>query len=134
MSQGKLLVDTNIVSYLMKGDARAKPYVPHLENKLLAISFITVGELYFWAEKNNWGDNKRKALETTLHNYIVVPYDNEIAKLYARVAAERERAGHRISNNDAWIAASALRHEVPLVTHNSKDFEQIPSLNIITEQ
>jgi len=134
VSQGKLLVDTNIVSYLMKGDARAKPYVPHLENKLLAISFITVGELYFWAEKNNWGDNKRKALETTLHNYIVVPYDNEIAKLYARVAAERERAGHRISNNDAWIAASALRHEVPLVTHNSKDFEQIPSLNIITEQ
>jgi tRNA(fMet)-specific endonuclease VapC len=133
MSQGKLLVDTNIISYIMKGDDRAKRYVQHLENKLLAISFITVGELYFWAEKNGWGERKRNTLEAALHNYVVIPYDNEIAKFYAKVATERERAGRRISCNDAWIAASALRHEIPLVTHNAKDFQQITSLDIITE-
>lgn len=48
---GKVLLDTNIVSYLMRGGELAQRYLPHLENKLAALSFITVGELYFGAEK-----------------------------------------------------------------------------------
>ena len=38
-----------------------------------------------------------------------------------------------IQPNDAWIAACAVRHAVPLVTHNAKDFEGITSSDIITE-
>ena len=32
-----------------------------------------------------------------------------------------------------WIAACALRHSIPLVTHNSKDFVGIPGLKVISE-
>ena len=52
---------TNIVSYLLKGGVLAEAYAPHVQGKLLAISFITVGELYFGAEKANWGEEKRKS-------------------------------------------------------------------------
>ena len=47
--------------------------------------------------------------------------------------ATRQRAGQSITPNDAWIAACALRHGVPLVTHNAKHFQNIEDLEIITE-
>lgn len=133
MSNAKIVLDTNIVSYLMRGGPLAEAYLPHVEDQLLAISFITVGELYFGAENKNWGENKRKQLETQLRNFVVIPYDHEIARCYGRVADERKRNGKPISLNDAWIAACAVRHAVSLVTHNVKDFEGISGLHIITE-
>jgi predicted nucleic acid-binding protein len=41
--------------------------------------------------------------------------------------------GHPIDLGDAWIAASALRHAIPLVTHNQKHYEHIPGLQLIAE-
>ena len=59
---------------------------------------------------------------------------SEIARCYGRLMAERKRNGLPIAPNDAWIAACAARHTVPLVTHNAKDFEGIASLEVITAQ
>jgi tRNA(fMet)-specific endonuclease VapC len=129
----KLIVDTNILSYTMRGHELARLYAPRLEGKLLAISFITVGEMYYGAEKRQWGVQKRKQLETTLRNFVVVPYDHEIARCYGRLVAERERQGKPITCADAWIAACAVRHDVPLVTHNANHFENITNLQVITE-
>lgn len=133
MSYAKLILDTNIVSYLMKGGELAPIYAPRVAGKLLAIAFVTVGEMYFGAEYKKWGAAKRKQLETTLRNFVVVPYDHDIARCYGKLVAERKRRGEPISTNDAWIAACAVRHAVPLVTHNAKDFENIGALTIITE-
>ncbi len=60
MSAAKVILDTNIVSYLMKGGLLAEAYAPHIEGRLLAISFITVGELYFGVEKGNWDEKITK--------------------------------------------------------------------------
>ena len=133
MSGAKIILDTNIVSYLMRGGREAEAYAPHVQGKLLAIAFITVGELYFGAENRNWGDSKRKKLETMLRNFVVIPYDHEIARCYGRLVAERKRNGKPIAPNDAWIAACTVRHGVPLVTHDAKDFEGIAALKVITE-
>ena len=133
MSDAKIILDTNIVSYLMKGGPLAEAYAPHIQGQLLAIAFITVGEMYFGAENRNWGEKKRQELETTLRNFVVIPYDHEIARCYGRLVAERKRNGRPIAPNDAWIAACAARHAVPLVTHNAKDFEGITSLKVISE-
>ena len=133
MTSPKLIVDTNVLSYLMRGGELAELYAPHLRGKLLAISFITVGEMYYGAEKRHWGEQKRKQLETTLRNFVVVPYDHEIARCYGRLVAEGERQGRPISCADAWIAACAIRHAVPIVTHNADDFKNIANLQVITE-
>ena len=138
MSNAKIILDTNVVSYLMKGGPLAEAYGPHVEGRLLAIAFITVGELYFGAEKGNWGEKKRKKLETTLRNFVVIPYDNEIARCYGRLVAEQQRKGNSMATNDAWMVCrelfAELRHGVPLVTHNAKHFRDLISLNIITER
>lgn len=133
MTDATMIVDTCIVSYLMRGGEHAQAYLPHVQGKLLAISFITVGELYFGAEKARWGDQKRRQLETALRNFVVIPYDHEIALCYGRLMAERQRKGAPIAPNDAWIAACTVRHGVPLVTHNPKDFAGIADLSVITK-
>ncbi len=57
MTSTYLLLDTNIVSYIMKGAPEAKFYENHLSGKILAISFITVGEL--WAGQNTLDGGSR---------------------------------------------------------------------------
>jgi predicted nucleic acid-binding protein len=59
MKSKYLLLDTNIVSYIMKNAPQAQLYEKHLSGKRLAISFITVGELWAGAEWANWGHNKK---------------------------------------------------------------------------
>jgi predicted nucleic acid-binding protein len=134
MSNARLVLDTNIVSYLMRGGTEAELYAPLLENRLLAITFITVGELYYGAEKGNWGEKRRKALETQLRNFVVIPYDHEIARSYGRIQADLTRNGTQICVNDAWIAACAVRHATPLVTHNHKHFKHVADLDVITRE
>lgn len=62
----------------------------------------------------------------TIHRFVVIPYDHEIAQHYGEIIAHRKCVGQPISCADAWIAACALRHDIPLVTHNTKDFVDIP--------
>ena len=133
MSVSTRILDTNIVSYLMRGGALARAYQPHVQDHLLAISSITVGELYFGAEKGNWGKSRRNELEAILRNFVIIPYDHAIARCYGRLVAERQRAGRPIAPNDAWIAACTVRHAVPSVTHNPKDFQGIASLQVVSE-
>ncbi len=133
MSVDTLILDTNIVSYLMKGGPLGRAYQPHVQNHLLAISFITVGQLYFGAEKGNWGKSRRNELEAIIRRFVIIPYDHEVARCYGRLVAERQRAGRPIAPNDAWIAACTVRHAVPLVTHNPKDFQGITSLQVVSE-
>jgi len=92
VTAARVLVDTNVVSYVMKGGPLAEAYAPHLQGRLVSISFMTVGELYYGAEKARWGQPRRLLLESALRNFVVIPYDHEIAKHYGRVAAERERS------------------------------------------
>ena len=128
-----VIVDSDVVSYLFKGDTRAEVYRQHLRGKTLAISFMTVAELYQWAYVRNWGEQRLARLEERLRSYVVVPYDLDLCKQWARICADRQKLGKPISVQDAWIAATALRHGCPLVTHNSADFASITGLTIISE-
>ena len=128
-----VIVDTDVVSFLLKGDTRAQLYRPHLQGKTLALSFMTVAELYQWAYIRNWGDQKLTQLEERMRAYVIVPYDNELCKQWATICVERQRLGRPISVQDAWIAATARRHGCSLVTHNRDDFANITGLTVISE-
>jgi hypothetical protein len=59
-----VLLDTNVVSYLFKGDTRATAYAPLLQDHQLAISFMTVAELFEWAATRKWGANPHNTTRT----------------------------------------------------------------------
>ena len=95
---------------------------------------MTVAELYQWAYVRNWGERNLTRLEEQLHRYVIVPFDNELCKQWARICVQRKQLGRPISVQDAWIAATALRHSCPLVTHNGDDFSDIAGLEVISEE
>ena len=64
-----LVLDTNVVSFLMKGHRLADPYRPHLEGHTLAISFMTVGELYEGAYRDGWDEKRLDKLEEVINAY-----------------------------------------------------------------
>lgn len=123
-----VLVDTDVVSYLFKDSPRAKPFRPLLVGKQATLAFVSVAELYKWTLKRKWRPRKVQQLENALRRYVVVPYDRDLAWRWARVVATCEDAGRPMAPSDAWIAAAALRHNVPLLTNNLRHFEAAESL------
>jgi predicted nucleic acid-binding protein len=125
-----VLVDTDVVSYLLKGDSRAAAYAPLVQGKIIAISFMTVAELYQWAAVRHWGPQRVAHLAQTLANYLVVPTDDQMCRIWGEIRADRQSTGLTISPQDAWIAATALRHSLPLITHNVSYFQGIAGLEV----
>ena len=129
-----VLLDTDVFSYLTKSnDSRGVAYRPHVEGKTVAISFVTVGELYFGVENKKWGERTVRELLERLKAVVIVPYDTEICKTYGNLKAPLRKAGVVVSDNDLWIAACAVRHSIPLISNNRKHFEKIPRLRLISE-
>jgi len=124
------LIDTNIVSYLLKNDSRASLYDPHLRNARLCICFMTVAELYRWAIHRKWGTKRIRELRQQIQRYVVLPYDDATAWEWAKAMSV---PGRPMAVGDGWIAAAALRHAIPLVTHNRTHFEHVPGLAVISE-
>jgi predicted nucleic acid-binding protein len=79
------------------------------------------------------GAKRRASVEQRIKAAVVVPYDLDLCREYAKVKAETTKKGLTIPANDLWIATCAIRHSLPLITHNLKHFENIPHLNIISE-
>lgn len=128
-----VLVDTDVVSFALKGDSRASAYAPLLLGNRLALSFMTVAELFQWAAIRHWGQRRLVHLEQRLNNFLIVPADIELCRIWGgRLRAERQSAGRTIAPQDAWIAATALRYQVPLITHNASDFQGITNLDVRT--
>lgn len=125
-----VLLDTNIVSFLFKGDSRADVYSSLIEGHRLAISFMTVAELFEWASVRRWGTPRRHRLEQTLATYIIIPTDVELCRQWGIVRATQQAKGRMIAPQDAWIAATALRHTLPLITHNPDDVETIEGRDV----
>lgn len=132
----KVLLDTDVYSYLMKaGDKRGDPYRRQVEGNLVAVSFVTVGELLFGEIRKKWGPNRLEDLKQRLRTVVIVPYDYEICTTYARLKANLESRGKSVTanDNDLWIAACAVRHSIPLLSNNRRHFQAISELLLISE-
>jgi len=126
-----VVLDTDVWSFLFKGDSRADYYRPHLEGNVLCVSFQTVAELYQWIETASWGERRRERLHHWLGRFQVLVYDDATAAIWARIRASREKKGLPLSAQDAWVAACTLRHNCLLLTHNVGDYEGIDGLQIV---
>ena len=124
-----VLLDTSVASLLPKkkgSNVRANTS-PTCKGKCLLLSFQSVGELWAWAEENNWGERQRNGLEAFLRRFLVIPYDFELAKTWARVCAQAKRQGRRLEAGDAWIVATAVHRRIPLLTHDRDQAEVVIS-------
>ena len=126
-----LVVDTDVISYLFKQDARGDLYKSHLQGHLLLISPMTRAELEAWALEHNWGEPRRQALRVHLKQFLLVPFHEQLCVKWAEATDSARRRGRAINASDAWVAAVALHYDVPLVTHNKSDYLGVANLKLV---
>jgi tRNA(fMet)-specific endonuclease VapC len=130
--QQALLIDTDVCSYLFRDDTRAAGYRPLLENNLLCLSFQTIAELHQWASLRRWGEARRVKLAAWLRQFVILSPTILTAEHWGRIRASAQHLGRPMSPQDAWIAACALEHDLPLLTHNVKHFSEVERLRLVT--
>lgn len=127
----KYLLDTNICIYMM----RQKPLsVTKKINEMmvgdLAISTVTLSELYYGVSKSQQVERNRAVLEQFILPLEVLPYSDLAAEYYGMFRAQLEKQGTPIGPLDLMIAAHAKSLHYTLVTHNTKEFNRLPDLMV----
>jgi tRNA(fMet)-specific endonuclease VapC len=84
-----------------------------------------------WPIERRFGEERTRKLENYLRNFVILPCDEAVARAWAALTPALKLRGVGFSHIDSWIAATALCHKLPLVTHNRKHFENIPGLRLI---
>lgn len=127
----KLMLDTNICIYIIKRQPAAvlKRFLEYQVGDI-GISSITLSELRYGVAKSKHQEKNAKALDEFIIPLEVVPFDEGADHIYGAIRATLEKTG-TIGAMDMLIAAHAVSLEIPLVTNNAREFERVPTLNII---
>ena len=99
----------------------------------IAVSVITAAELELGVLRARDTDTRARRLATLSRvraTYPLLPIDSETASCFARIAAHELEAGRKLRRHDTWIAATALRHDVAVVTQDG-DFTAFSSVTVI---
>lgn len=131
-----VLLDTGVASFLHPKKCKTPErefYSPFITGNTLALSFQTVAELWKWAETNGWGEKNRESLDDLVRRFVVIPYDYRLAKAWAAVSTICDSQGRRLEAGDCWIAATAVAHNLTLLSHD-KDIANVsvPGLTVIS--
>jgi hypothetical protein len=133
------LLDTNVVSEWVKPrpDPGVVAWLAGVDEDRVRLSVITLAELRHGIERLAPGA-RRDRLDAWLGTDLVarfeariLPVDAGVADRWGRVVARAQAAGRPMGSMDAFIAATAERHGLALVTRNGPDFEAlgIPLVN-----
>jgi len=128
---GAVVVDTDVMSFVFKGDTRTELYRAHLTGQTWIASFMAVAELDRWALARNWGQPRRERLEQLLERIAICYANRDLCRLWAEASDSARRNGKPISCADAWTAAVALMLNTPLLTHNAADYQGVAGLHLI---
>ncbi len=113
---GRFLLDTNIIILLLNGDASVLKIVG--EASEVFVPFIAIGELLFGAAKSSRPSDNLRIVEMFTERNAALLCDFAVAKEYGRIKNLLKHLGKPIPENDIWIAATALRWNLALVTRD----------------
>ncbi len=126
------LLDTNACIRFLR-DARSNvaqrlAQVPYHE---VVLCSIVKAELYYGVQRSAQPGHSLQTLTAFTEHFVSLPFDDQAAEIYGRLRAHLAQQGMLIGPNDMFIAATALAHQVTLVTHNTREFSRVPGLSIV---
>lgn len=117
-----VVLDTDVASQILRG--RLSPSLSaRIAGAVWFVSFVTVGELWQWADARSWGRRSRDELSVFLARTVVIDSDELVSREWGRSAAAARLRGRPRPANDSWTAACCVARGLPLATLNVKDFE-----------
>jgi tRNA(fMet)-specific endonuclease VapC len=122
------LLDTNIVIYVIKRRPLELMEVFNQQSGRMAISAVTLSELYHGAHKSAKVAQNLALVEEFASLLEVLPYSAKSSLHYGVIRSVLEKAGRPIGVNDLHIAAHARSEGLTLVTNNLGEFVRVPGL------
>lgn len=122
-----IIADTNVISEVMKPapDKQVLQWWHRTTEETVAITAMTLSELHagiMLLPDGHRRDSLAKALDTTIQNQMVIPFDAQAAFQFGVVVSLRRQLGKPISTVDAQIAATCRAYSATCATRNIKDF------------
>jgi predicted nucleic acid-binding protein len=133
------LLDTNVISELVrpKPDDQVLRWIEETDESILFLSVLTLGEIRNGVQRLRPGQ-RRGRLESWLQVDLpsrfqdrILPIDAAIADRWGMIAAVATAKGKPVPVVDGLLAATAIQHNLTLVTRNSSDVSGTgsPTLN-----
>jgi predicted nucleic acid-binding protein len=128
---GRLILDTTVLIDLQRerragGDGPAHALLARDPDIELFLPAVALGE---FAE--GFDDPDHPVLRIARELHVLLPVDEHTALEYGRITRRLRDAGELIGSNDLWIAATALRHDLPLATGNAAHFRRVKGLEVV---
>ena len=125
------LLDTNIISYWMRGNKRVIDRIKKHPPSNLALSTVTLAEILYGIEKSPMKKKERRLKIEQISSLLgMYSFDEAAAGEYAVIRAQLKREGRVISERDTQIASIAMANKLTVVTHNVKEFGWIGKLKV----
>jgi tRNA(fMet)-specific endonuclease VapC len=126
MTGNKYLLDTNIISAYFKGDVSIANKINSLFDVFIPV--IVIGELSYGAALSNNALKYLSDVEEAKNIFNIIPVDADTCGHYGSIKASLRKKGKPIPENDIWIAAIALQHNLVLVTRDNH-FNEVEGLS-----
>lgn len=116
-----VVLDTDVASASLR-DRLAPGLRARLAGCAWSVSFVTVGELWQWADARSWGRQSRAQLTDWLDHVVVVDSDELVSREWGRSVAAARLRGRPRPTNGSWIAACYVARALPPATPNAVGF------------
>jgi tRNA(fMet)-specific endonuclease VapC len=128
------LVDSDWVIDYLAGSLEALELLDRLADDGVAISIVTYMEVFQGVERSDDPQGAERQLSAFLQSVPLLPMSPAVARRCARLRETLRRQGKRVHNRalDLLIAATAIEHELTLVTRNLQDYTDITDITDLT--
>lgn len=120
-----MILDTNALSAFVDGDPGIGDVLK--KQSIVALPVIVLGEFRYGIAKSRHRNLYEKWLESHVSGFEVLAVTERTTLSYATVRLDLARLGRPIPANDAWIAALALEHRLPVLSRDLH-FDSIPNI------
>jgi tRNA(fMet)-specific endonuclease VapC len=125
---GRYLLDTNILIALLADESHAKRSLAQAEQVFLPS--IAIGELFYGTRKSSKLTHNLQRIDQFVASNVVLGCDIDTARQYGEIKNKLRLKGRPIPENDIWIAALAIQHDLALVTRD-EHFKEIENLKSV---
>ena len=123
------LLDTNIVSHIVRNESRVIQKLFSLPTSAIYISVITYAEIQYGLQKRPGAKTLRNTINELLKRVEIIEWDQRAANVYGKLRAELEVLGKSIDSMDLLIASQAIANKMTLVS-DDKVFVNIKVLKL----
>ena len=128
----RYLLDTDWVVHCLHGIEPVAARLEQLTPDGVGLSIVSMAELYQGVFYSADPAGNERALRDFLSRIDIVDLDDEICRIFATERGRLRAAGTIIGDFDILIGATAIRHDLTMLTNNRRHFERLSGLTIIS--